>query len=225
MEGEVDLLNTAVILTDMETDEVFDMDEVLLNVSVELPVANSLMVTDEEPLVDMEPVEEELSCVLCDMEGDPLILVEIDMVGVNVWVIVRTKLVVAVFVLKGVWVIETLDVLVTTGVFEVVDWDVPDLEEEVLRVTVRVFAIVLVIKGLFELVVELVDVLLVETLLLIVVLVEDVLDTDTDLVDVIVSIPVLLDRNEDVILLDEEAVKVLNDEPVVEGVDDGQFEI
>jgi hypothetical protein len=84
MDTEVDLLNTAVILTDMDTDELFDMDEVLVNVSDELPVANSVMVTEEEPLVDMEPVEEELSCVLCDMEGDPLIVVEIDMVGVNV---------------------------------------------------------------------------------------------------------------------------------------------
>jgi hypothetical protein len=84
MEGEVDLLNTAVILTDMDTDEVFDMDEVLLNVSNEVPDASSLMVTDEEPDADMEPDEEELSCVLCDMEGDPLIVVEIDMVGVNV---------------------------------------------------------------------------------------------------------------------------------------------
>jgi hypothetical protein len=84
MDTEVDLLNTAVILTDMDTDELFDMDEVLVNVSDELPVANSVMVPEEEPLVDMEPVEEELSCVLCDMEGDPLIVVEIDMVGVNV---------------------------------------------------------------------------------------------------------------------------------------------
>jgi len=57
------------------------------------------------------------------------------------------------------------------------------------------------------------------------VLVDDVLDTDIDLVDVIVCIPVLLGRNEDVILLDEEAVKVFNEEPVVEAVDDGQFEI
>jgi hypothetical protein len=58
-----------------------------------------------------------------------------------------------------------------------------------------------------------------------VVLVDDVLDTDTDLVDVIVINPVLLDRNEDVTLLVTEVVKLRNEEPVVEAVDDGQFEL
>jgi hypothetical protein len=88
-----------------------------------------------------------------------------------------------------------------------------------------VFLIVLVIKGLFELVVEVVDVLLGEILLLIVVLVDDVLDTDIDLVDVIVIAPVLLDLNEDVTLLLAEVVKLRNEEPVVEAVDDEHFEL
>jgi hypothetical protein len=78
MESELDLLNTAVILFDI------DADEDLLDVSIELSEEISLMLADEEPLMETELEEEDVSRILWDTEGESLIDIEFDMVGDSV---------------------------------------------------------------------------------------------------------------------------------------------
>ena len=78
MESELDLLNTAVILFDI------DADEDLLDVSTELNEETSLMLAEEEPLMETDPDEEDVSRILWDTEGESLIDIEFDMVDDSV---------------------------------------------------------------------------------------------------------------------------------------------